>query len=206
MDEIKNDELYNLLINNKKIFDDILINCNNSFELGSGSYLFDGKNYNYYFGMYKKQKLLFDLVKNCTSVLEIGTYMGHSLFIMLLSNPKLDIVSIDIDDKYSVPSINVLNSNFEQNIKFIKGNSLNVLDNITEKFDLIHIDGNHDESFILEEFEKCKKNARGTYKVLFDDVISMPNVENHILKNYKILNYIKPDCEWNNCFFEIELK
>jgi predicted O-methyltransferase YrrM len=58
--------------------------------------------------MFEKQKLLFNLAKKNKSVLEIGVYMGHSLLIMLLANPKLKITCIDIEDHYSLPAIKYL--------------------------------------------------------------------------------------------------
>ena len=58
--------------------------------------------------MFKKQKNLYELSKNATTVLEVGVYMGHSQLIMLLANPNLKIVSIDIDSTYSSPAIQVL--------------------------------------------------------------------------------------------------
>ena len=39
--------------------------------------------------------------------------MGHSLLIMLMSNPKVQITTIDIDDKYALPSINYLKKYFQ---------------------------------------------------------------------------------------------
>jgi hypothetical protein len=92
------------LSQNFKIFGDIYKACGNKWSFGCGSYLFDGSNYTYYSKMYNKQKLLFDLAKNATNVLEIGAYMGHSVFLMLLANPNLNITCIDIDDTYARPS------------------------------------------------------------------------------------------------------
>ena len=50
--------------------------------------------------MFEKQKLLFDLSKKSKTILEIGVYMGHSLLIILLANPKAKITCIDIDDTF----------------------------------------------------------------------------------------------------------
>jgi len=142
------------------------------FDYGCGSYLFDGINYTYSRDLYfDRQKILYDVAKESSSTLEIGTYMGHSLLIMLLANPDISIVGIDINDRYSVPAIKYLQKNFiNSNIKFYKGNSLDVLPDLIKKnqsFDLFHIDGNHLNSFITKEFKYCikllnKKKQHGT--------------------------------------------
>ena len=94
-------------------FQNILKVCDNRFEKGCGSYLFDGQNYRYFEEYKDKQILLFEKVQNKTNVLEIGTYMGHSLLIMLLSNPNLKITCIDINDEFSFPATEYLKKIFQ---------------------------------------------------------------------------------------------
>ena len=86
-------------------FNEIYKKCGNSFHVGWGSYLFNGHNYLYDSRMLEKQKLIFELAKDNKSILEIGVYMGHSLLIMLLANPKLNITCFDIEDRYSLPAV-----------------------------------------------------------------------------------------------------
>jgi hypothetical protein len=107
-----NTEFTNKLLKNKNIFYEIYEACGNKFWTGCGSYLFDGQTYKYCDLMYEKQELLFNSVKNVKNVLEIGTYMGHSLLIMLLSNPDLKITCIDICDEFTLPAVTVLNKHF----------------------------------------------------------------------------------------------
>ena len=65
---------------------------------------------------------LFEKAKISNSVLEIGTYMGHSLLIMLLANPKLKVTTIDMVEKYSKASTDYLQNEFpDAKIKFLKG-------------------------------------------------------------------------------------
>lgn len=204
--QILNEQLYKSLIQNKNVFEKIFIENKKTFHKGCGSYLFDGQVYEYNFDMFEKQKLLFEIVKNCDSVLEIGTYMGHSAFIMLLSNPYLKITTIDNDKSLAPKAVQVLENSFSTKINFIYGDSLKVLSELNTKFDLIHIDGSHNEDYVIKEFEVCKKFLKSNiYKVIFDDIESIPNLEKHILSTYKVLKYIKPNCKWNNCYFEIEL-
>jgi len=122
-----NTEFTNRLLENKHIFYEIYEACRYKFWNVCGSYLFDGQTYKYCDLMYEKQELLYNSVKDVKSVLEIGTYMGHSLLIMLLSNPQLQITCIDISDEYTLPAVNVLNKYFNNNITFIHSDSLSAL-------------------------------------------------------------------------------
>jgi len=131
------------------------------FHYGWGSYLFNGKVYKYDEGMYEKQKLLFDLSKKSRKILEIGVYMGHSILIMLLANPKVHITAIDISDVYSKPSIEYLKKKFPKSkINLIIGDSRKEIKNLKGNFDLIHLDSSHSLKKSLEEFNlliKLKK-------------------------------------------------
>jgi len=190
----------------KNIFYDILETCGNQFDIGTGSYLFDGRNYEYCDKMFKKQVLLFDKVKNIDSVLEIGSYMGHSAFIMLLSNPNLKITCIDIDDTYSQPSINLLNEIFDSRVTFIKGDSLSVLNTLTEKFDFFHIDGAHTIDYVRREFDLCKNlSSSDIMEVIFDDYDNVTEMNSFIERNHKILEQSTPNCDWRNSYLKIKL-
>jgi hypothetical protein len=200
-----NTEFTNKLLENKHIFYEIYAACENKFVKGCGSYLFDGQTYEYCDLMYEKQELLFNSVKNVDSVLEIGTYMGHSLFIMLLSNPSLKITCIDIDSRYTLSAVNVLNKYFNNAVTFIHGDSLTVLKELNVKFDFFHVDGMHNNNYISEEFKLIKNLNSSTeiLKVLFDDQECLTQLQNNIENNYKILKHLKPNCRWNNVYYEL---
>jgi predicted O-methyltransferase YrrM len=158
--------------------------------------------------MYDKQLLLYNSVKNAKNVLEIGTYMGHSLLIMLLSNPKLKITCIDISDEYTRPAVKILNKYFNNAITFIHNDSLIALKDLNIKFDFFHIDGRHDENYITKEFEYCLKlnnSSDDTFKIIFDDLSCLKNLQYYINNNYNVIKNIIPDCNWNNIFYEIQL-
>jgi hypothetical protein len=213
MDEINliyNNEFTNKLLENKHIFDEIYEACNFKFWKGCGSYLFDGQKYEYCNSMYEKQLLLYNSVKNIKNVLEIGTYMGHSLLIMLLSNPNLKITCIDISDEYTLPAVNILNKYFNNSITFINKESLIALESINDKFDFFHVDGHHENKYIEQEFnfiEKLNNNIinNNILKIIFDDQESLIKLQNDIIKKYKVVKHIIPNCKWNNVYFEIQL-
>lgn len=210
-DEINNKyntEFTNNLLKNKIIFYEIYKECDEKFHKGCGSYLFDGQEYKYCDSMYKKQELLYNSVKNVKNVLEIGVYMGHSLLIMLLSNPELKITCIDISDEYAKPAIKILNKYFNNQITFIKNDSLIALEKINDKFDFFHIDGCHDENYIIKEFLYCIKlnnSSDNILKIIFDDLGCLRNLQNYIDNNFNIINNIIPNCDWTNIYYEIQL-
>jgi hypothetical protein len=201
-------EFTSKLLDNIHIFYEIYQECGNKFFNGCGSYLFDGQTYKYCNLMYDKQLLLYNSVKNAKNVLEIGTYMGHSLLIMLLSNPELKITCIDISDEYTKPAVKILNKYFNNAITFIHNDSLIALKDLNIKFDFFHIDGLHDENYITKEFEYCLKlnnSSDNTFKIIFDDLCYLHNLQYYIDNNYNVIKNIIPKCSWNNIFYEIQL-
>jgi hypothetical protein len=203
-----NTEFTNRLLENKHIFYEIYEACNKKFSRGCGSYLFDGQTYTYSKVMYEKQELLYNSVKNATSVLEIGTYMGHSLLIMLLANPSLKITCIDISDEFTGSAVRVLNKYFNNAIRFIHSDSLTALSTITDTFNFFHIDGHHDVNYITQEFNIIKnfnKTTTNILHIIFDDQDCLVPLQNYIITNYKVLKHVIPSCKWNNVYFELQL-
>ena len=202
-----NTEFTNKLFLNKHIFYEIYQACNYTFDNTSGSYLFDGQTYEYCDLMYEKQELLFKTVKKAENVLEIGTYMGHSLLIMLLSNPLLKITCIDINDNFTLPAVNILNKYFNNAITFIHSDSLSALKNINDKFDLFHIDGHHDNNYISNEFLLilALNSNPNIIKIIFDDQDCLTQLQKRIDTNFTIIEKNIPKCRWNNVYYEIKL-
>lgn len=201
-------EYIKALSKNFHIMDEIYKECGNTFLEGCGSYLFNGQVYEYYEGMYDKQQLLYHTAKKYSSILEIGVYMGHSLFIMLLGNPTLKITCIDIDDTYSVPAIRVLQKHFpECIIQFIKGDSKETLLPVEGKFDLFHIDGSHTTNYVYREFLICfEKLMKKDVCFVFDDydVYSdiVDDLSTHSTDLYSPKSYRIALCEWRNAIIE----
>jgi len=176
------------------------------FRMHWGSYLFDGKEYKYDERMIDKQNLLYQSASEASSVLEIGTYLGHSLLIMLSSNEKLNITSIDISSKYAKNACEYLKKKFPlASIKFIEGNSLLKLKNINDKYDLFHIDGDHQIDIITKEFNLIKKLRKKNLNVIFDDFDCCIDLINNILSTYDILKVKKTTCYNRNILIQIKL-
>ena len=203
-----NTEYTNRLLQHRHIFYEIYQACGYKFWKGCGSYLFDGQNYLYQEATYLKQELLYNSVKNVSNVLEIGTYMGHSLLIMLLANPNLKITCIDISEEYTLPSVNVLNKYFNNAITFIKNDSISFLQSTDQTFDFFHVDGHHENEYIRTEFNLIKtKNSRSDniLQIIFDDKDCLVPLQQELMTNYNVINRYAPGCLWSNVFFKIQL-
>ncbi len=202
----KNKDFDKILPELKFHFNNIYRENNYKFQKCCGSYLFDGLSYEYDAYNEKKQKLLYSAVKDCSNVLEIGVYMGHSILIMLLANPKLNITCVDIDGTYAIPSINYLKKQFpEANINLSINNSLTLLKKSDQQFDFFHIDGDHTMRVILKElFVIFNKNKLPKLKLLFDDVDCMNPIKKCILKTFDC-KYIQPQCKNANIYFNISI-
>lgn len=203
-----NTEFTNKLLLNKNIFYEIYEACGNNFWKGCGSYLFDGQTYKYCDLMYEKQELLYNSVKDANNVLEIGTYMGHSLLIMLLSNPELKITCVDVTSEFALPAVTVLNKHFNNAINFIHSDSISALKTLDQKFDFFHIDGDHDNNYVENEFDlliKLNNRLGNTLRIIFDDQECLLFLQDKIGKRYNIIKKYIPNSLWSNVYFEIQL-
>jgi hypothetical protein len=171
---------------------------NGNFSYGCGSYLFDGREYKYNSDMFKKQDALFKIGKLSTRALEVGVYLGHSLLILLLSNPDLIIDCIDNDSRFSPIVVDYLNSNFNNRVKFYLGNANETLEKMTEKYDLIHIDADHNEEAVAKQFELSLKCCAKNAYIVFDDYFDNPNCINNWISNDIIELIYLPNCKWTN--------
>ncbi len=191
----------------KKNFYGIYKACDHKFFYSCGSYLINGKSYKYDKAMLNKQLLLYNTAKKHKDILEIGVYMGHSILIMLTSNPKMNVYGIDIDRKYALPSINYLQKKFPKSkLKFFEGDSILMLKTLKKKFDFFHIDGDHKTIKIYKEIIQCTRLTKNkNMKILFDDVDMMKSIEISLLKSFKVKKYIKPISKSRNLYIEIIL-
>ena len=195
------------LIPKMHIFEEMKQAGNGQFNFGTGSYLIDGRTYSYDNMTMNKQVLLFWAAKRAHKVLEIGTYLGHSLFIMLLANPMLHVTTIDCDEKYACVGVEVLRKHFPHaNIQFIPRYSLDVLPILQDKFDLFHVDGEHTEEYVGKEFQLLSGLTKDkSMKVVFDDMDCIPKLLNHIIKTYSVHNILIPKSAHRNAYFEVNL-
>lgn len=120
-----------------------------------GNCFFYDKTFNRLDEFYDKQRNLYSISKYCNNIMEIGFNAGHSTFLFLISNPNSNIIVFDIlEHSYTLECFNYLNNEFGNRITLIAGDSnisvgTYIRNHPDKKFDMIHIDGNH---------EYCKAN------------------------------------------------
>lgn len=139
-----------------------------------GNCMYDNCTTNINESFYNKQLNIFNVVKNANVALEIGVNAGHSLLVMLLSNPKLKIYSFDIlYHPYTRPCVEYLNSQFNNRITLIEGDSKLTLpkftqNNFTLDIDVFHVDGRHDYETDYD-FINCYELAKNKSVIIWDD-------------------------------------
>lgn len=171
----------------------------NKFHYGCGSYMIDGQRYIYQADTIKKQEALFQVGKTSTRVLEIGVYLGHSLLLLLLSNPNLQITCIDNDPTFSPKAVEYLNNHFGNRIKFYLGNSQDILSKEElGKFDCIHIDADHREDAVSCEFVLTKRFADLNTYYIFDDYEALRSLIDGYVSSEELIHIQTPWCLWTN--------
>jgi predicted O-methyltransferase YrrM len=138
-----------------------------------------------------KTKNISNLVlnKNIKNVMEIGFNSGFSALLMLISNPKLHIDCYDLGDhSYAVPCFNKLKETFGDRIKLTVGDSINTLQNVTDTYDLIHIDGGHSSKVANSDIiNSYRLSKHGTVLIMDDyDFVNLHNLWNSYITKYSL--------------------
>jgi hypothetical protein len=171
---------------------------------GWGSYLFNGKTYTYQEETLRKQEELYRYSMNAKNALEIGVYVGHSLLIMLLANPTLTITCIDNDDKFAKKAVDYLNIHFNNRITFIHDDAVKAIQKLeADSFDFIHIDADHNDEAVLEQFKESSRVAQIDATVVFDDYDAVKKTIDHLISAGLLLHVKTPECLWRNCITKL---
>ncbi len=168
---------------------------------GCGSYMIDGRTTSYQRAFYDKQELLWEATLDCQHILEIGVHGGHSLLIMLLANPKLNIVAVDpCYFAHTEKCVQYLQEAFPaSNITLIKAKGLDVIQTFErEQFDLIHLDGDHEYWSTRSEMECATYLNPKT--IVFDDYDG-PYI-NKVLREHKMIPDKVSSFPYRNCLIE----
>lgn len=166
---------------------------------GWGSYLFNGLEYSYQLETLKKQEALFRVGQNATHLLEIGVYLGHSLLILLLSNPILRITCIDNDARYSPNAVEYLNRYFGNRITFHLGDATEILNTLPHnEYDAIHIDADHTHEAVRSHFVHSVPLAKKNAYIVFDDYEATQDLIDQFVNNKTLTMIEVPRCLWTN--------
>jgi predicted O-methyltransferase YrrM len=124
--------------------------------------------------MQGKRQNLIHAVQNKKHMLEIGVNAGHSALIALYHS-EVSYYGIDVGlHGYTVAAIEFLHRKFPGRVRYLPKGSLQALPYIAVqepqlKFDLIHIDGNHELPFVETDFYNALRVAAEAGWILFDD-------------------------------------
>jgi hypothetical protein len=173
---------------------------------GWGSYLFDGLKYSYQLQTLKKQEALFRVGQKASHLLEIGVYLGHSLLILLISNPTLRITCIDNDARYSPKAVEYLNQYFGNRITFHLGDASEVLKTLPfDEYDAIHIDADHTHEAVRSHFVHSLPLAKKNALVIFDDYEATQSLIDKFITD-KVLTIVElPKCLWTNIVTQLNV-
>lgn len=170
------------------------------FQQGWGSYMFDGQTYRYQRETLKKQEHLFRVGQQSECVLEIGVYVGHSLLILLLSNPLLRITCVDCEDRFARPAVDYLNEHFGHRITFLCGRAEDVLPRKKLRiFDCVHIDADHNDDAVRRQFQIARNLATRNAYFVFDDYEAVRSVIDGWISDGTLEHVSTPGCLWTNC-------
>lgn len=118
-------------------------------------------------------------IQSCRNVLEIGVFKGASYY--TFSDDCIEYTGIDIEDHRE----QIVKDKMQLNAhKFILGNSLEVLGELEEKFDLIFIDSVHTFEHCMAEFKICEKLIKNKGLIVFHDAVKFIGVA-------AVIEYIK---------------
>ena len=161
-------------INKTKAYIDthLLPIINNSGELLEGNIFMAHHTTNYTDVFLNKSKNISNLVlnKNIKNVMEIGFNSGFSTLLMLLTNPNIHINCFDLGEhKYTIPCYEKLKETFGDRINITIGDSTKILQNVNDKYDLIHIDGGHSVEVATSDIiNSLRLSKQGTILIMDD--------------------------------------
>ena len=167
------------------------------------------RTYNYNKDFLDKQKNIIICCKQpgVKNVLNIGFNSGNSTLLMLLSNPSIKITCVDIKSHmYVEPCFNIINNLFKNRITFLSGNSIDILKNLNDKFDLIHIDGSINNDVVKLDIKNSIRLAKLNSILIMDDYDYEPI---KTLWDFNVKLYNLSECNFKiqkNIFQSIKIK
>lgn len=194
-------EMARSLLANFTHFEKIYEIIDGQWEMGWGSYLFFGMEYRWQREMLKKQEALFNVAKKASRALEIGVYLGHSLLVMLIANPSLTITCMDVDQRFSPKVVDYLNKMFNNRILYLPGSAKEVLPVLTqrnESYDLVHIDADHYEDSVREQYLLSQGVMHQNSYIVFDDYEATRNVIDSFIQQDQLIHITTPWCLYTN--------
>lgn len=140
---------------------------------------------------------LITLSKTSSKICEIGVNAGHSLLLMVSSNPSAEYLVFDLGaHSYTKPCVEYIKSQFPSTkITEVYGDTkITLRDSILPEFkkstDLIHIDGGHDTHTVVNDFIYTQYFLKPEGIIVFDDY-NYGNIK-EVLDHYENQKVISP--------------
>ena len=168
----------------------------------------DGQHYIYNRSLLHKQEVLYRTGQVSTKALVFGSYCGHTLLILLASNPALRIVCVD-DKPYAPVVVHYLNQHFQNRIMLYVGphkvgpsspmerqhNDALALfaDNV---FDLIHLDTELTLPLVVHDFNNLRRVAKQGAFLIFDGYEQIRSLVDTWIANKLLSQTMVSSCLW----------
>lgn len=151
-----------------------------------------------------ERKLLFDMVKkfNPKRILEIGTAIGYSALLMLSASENVKIDTIEKDElRYNKAVRAFKNANVNFNVNCFLGDAIEVIPNLTEKYDFVYLDGpkgQYLKHLMLVEKLLSENAVIVADNVLFHGMVESDEYPKHkhrtiVMNLRKYLEYVKKE-------------
>lgn len=136
------------------------------------------------------------------NVMEIGFNAGHSADTMLSSNPAINLTSFDLGNhEYSKFGKEYIDQKYPGRHTLINGDSRETVPKFinknNKKFDLIFVDGGHEEDIPFRDMQNAMMLAHRDTIVILDDVRKQPpiypwNIEpNRVWHTFKVRGLVQ---------------
>jgi len=154
--------------------------------------------------MIPKQKNIISFIESFKpkNILEIGFNAGFSTLLMKIIDPVINMTCIDINShSYVIPCYDQICKDYK-NIKLILQNSTIALPELIEmklKFDVIHIDGDHNVKQVEQDLNFCLSLCSSKSVIIIDDT-NLQNI-NELCEKYIDEKFVK-----EHVFSKVECK
>jgi hypothetical protein len=141
-----------------------------------------------------KQMNMFACGMNANNIVNIGFNAGHSTLVFLLADSLSKITVFDNGShKYMRPCYDYLASIFPERLNLIEGDSVHTIqeyvkNNNGKKYDVINIDGNHDNFHVISDLENTRLLCTSDTFVIINEYHA-PNIKS-IVHNYESCNQL----------------